>query len=99
MVAVLVSSIHTRVDFSEICADLMVIGYFSQWFGRRRSIVCAAIISAFMIPAWILPTSEGGLSASGFMMQFFVSNTLLYPMISNDFFITLDKLWLQNLKV
>ena len=29
-------------------------------------------MSALLIPAWILPTTEGGLSASGFMIQFFV---------------------------
>jgi len=54
------------------CVGGTVIGYFSQWFGRRRSIICAAIISACLIPAWIMPTAESGLSASGFMIQFFI---------------------------
>ena len=54
------------------CVGGTIIGYFSQWFGRRRSIICAALISACLIPAWILPTTEGGLSGSGFMIQFFV---------------------------
>ena len=54
------------------CVGGTIIGYFSQWFGRRRSIICAALISACLIPAWIMPTTEGGLSASGFMIQFFV---------------------------
>lgn len=54
------------------CVGGTCIGYLSQWIGRRRAMVGAAIISAFLIPAWILPTTEGGLSASGFMMQFFV---------------------------
>lgn len=54
------------------CVGGTILGYVSQWFGRRRTIVCAAIMSAFLIPAWILPTTEGGLSASGFMIQFFV---------------------------
>lgn len=54
------------------CVGGTLIGYFSQWFGRRRSIICAALISACLIPAWILPETEGGLSASGFMIQFFV---------------------------
>jgi MFS family permease len=48
------------------------IGYLSQFFGRRRAIITSAIISCFFIPAWILPKSEGSLSASGFMLQFFV---------------------------
>lgn len=54
------------------CVGGTIIGYISQWFGRRRTIICAALISACLIPAWILPTTERGLSASGFMIQFFV---------------------------
>lgn len=54
------------------CVGGTIIGYFSQWFGRRRAIICAALISACLIPAWILPTTERGLSASGFFIQFFV---------------------------
>ncbi|KAG8960191.1 hypothetical protein FRC03_006915, partial [Tulasnella sp. 419] len=48
------------------------IGYVSQSFGRRRSIVLAALLAGCLIPAWILPTSEGGLSAGSFFLQFFV---------------------------
>ncbi len=54
------------------CVGGTIIGYISQWFGRRRTIVVAALISTALIPAWILPETEAGLSASGFMMQFFV---------------------------
>lgn len=54
------------------CVGGTILGYTSQWFGRRRMIVCAALISGCLIPAWILPTTERGLSASGFMIQFFV---------------------------
>jgi sugar phosphate permease len=54
------------------CVGGTILGYASQWFGRRRTIVCAALISGCLIPAWILPTTERGLSASGFMIQFFV---------------------------
>jgi MFS family permease len=54
------------------CVGGTILGYTSQWFGRRRTIVCAALISGCLIPAWILPTTERGLSASGFMIQFFV---------------------------
>ncbi|KAI1916280.1 hypothetical protein LOZ65_005307 [Ophidiomyces ophidiicola] len=49
-----------------------IVGYVSQWFGRRRSIVVSALMSALLIPAWILPQGEGALSASGFMLQFWV---------------------------
>ncbi|WEW55351.1 hypothetical protein PRK78_000781 [Emydomyces testavorans] len=54
------------------CVGGAVIGYVSQWFGRRRSIIVAALVSGVLIPAWILPYGEHSLSASGFMMQFFV---------------------------
>ncbi|KAF1952972.1 carboxylic acid transport protein-like protein [Byssothecium circinans] len=54
------------------CVGGTIIGYISQWFGRRRSIIVAAFISACLIPAWIMPTTERSLSASGFMIQFFV---------------------------
>ena len=54
------------------CVGGTIIGYLSQFVGRRRTIVIAALISAVMIPAWILPQGERSLSASGFFMQFFV---------------------------
>ncbi|KAI1499023.1 major facilitator superfamily domain-containing protein [Biscogniauxia marginata] len=54
------------------CVGGTIVGYLSQFIGRRRAIVGAALISCCLIPAWILPNTEGGLSASGFMMQFFV---------------------------
>lgn len=54
------------------CVGGTVIGYTSQWLGRRRAIIGAAIISGLLIPAWILPEGERGLSASGFFLQFFI---------------------------
>ncbi|KAG6006466.1 hypothetical protein E4U21_007010 [Claviceps maximensis] len=54
------------------CVGGTIIGYLSQFFGRRRTIICSALLSAIMIPAWILPQGEQALSASGFFMQFFV---------------------------
>ncbi|KAI1098398.1 carboxylic acid transport protein [Jackrogersella minutella] len=54
------------------CVGGTIIGYLSQFIGRRRAIVGAALISCCLVPAWILPTTEPGLSASGFMIQFFV---------------------------
>lgn len=54
------------------CVGGTIIGYISQWFGRRRTIVVAALMSMVLIPAWILPVGESSLSASGFFMQFFV---------------------------
>lgn len=54
------------------CVGGTIIGYLSQWIGRRRAMVVASLISACLIPAWIMPNGEADLSASGFFMQFFV---------------------------
>lgn len=54
------------------CVGGTIIGYLSQFVGRRRAIVMAAFLSACMIPAWILPEGERSLSASGFFIQFFI---------------------------
>ncbi|KAI1840321.1 hypothetical protein JX265_013744 [Neoarthrinium moseri] len=54
------------------CVGGTIIGYLSQFVGRRRAIVVSALMSCFLIPAWILPEGEASLSASGFFMQFFV---------------------------
>ncbi|KAL8407021.1 hypothetical protein RB596_005496 [Gaeumannomyces avenae] len=54
------------------CVGGTIIGYVSQWLGRRRAIILSAIVSACLIPAWIMPADERSLSASGFFMQFFV---------------------------
>ncbi|KAK8170990.1 carboxylic acid transport protein [Phyllosticta citrichinensis] len=54
------------------CAGGTTIGYVSQWFGRRRAIIISALLSACLIPAWILPEGERSLSATGFFIQFFI---------------------------
>ncbi|OBT48086.1 hypothetical protein VE00_01076 [Pseudogymnoascus sp. WSF 3629] len=54
------------------CVGGTILGYLSQFVGRRRTIIAAALVSMALIPAWILPNTEGSLSASGFFMQFFV---------------------------
>ncbi|KAI1008117.1 hypothetical protein K3495_g104 [Podosphaera aphanis] len=54
------------------CVGGTVMGYISQFFGRRRTIIAATLGSTLMIPAWILPRSEPALSTTGFLMQFCV---------------------------
>jgi sugar phosphate permease len=54
------------------CVGGSIIGYLSQFVGRRRAMMVSALMSAILIPAWILPEGEGALSATGFFMQFFV---------------------------
>jgi len=54
------------------CVGGTIIGHLSQFVGRRRAIVVAALLSATLIPAWILPEGERALSATGFLIQFFI---------------------------
>ena len=54
------------------CVGGTIIGYTSQFFGRRRAIIFSSLMAGLLIPAWILPDSEKALSATGFFMQFFV---------------------------
>lgn len=54
------------------CVGGTVIGYTSQWLGRRRAMILSCFICCCLIPAWILPNSFSGLSAGGFMIQFFI---------------------------
>jgi len=54
------------------CVGGTIIGYTSQFVGRRRAMIGSAFMSGCMIAAWILPSGEKALSATGFMMQFFV---------------------------
>ncbi|KAJ5309022.1 hypothetical protein PENANT_c020G10224 [Penicillium antarcticum] len=54
------------------CVGGTIIGYLSQFFGRRRAIIVAALVSGVLIPAWILPQGERSLSVTGFFMQFFI---------------------------
>jgi SHS family lactate transporter-like MFS transporter len=49
-----------------------VIGYLSQHWGRRRSIISSAICGMLLIPLWILAPSTLLLIVGGFLMQFMV---------------------------
>ncbi|MEP7014431.1 MAG: MFS transporter [Verrucomicrobiota bacterium] len=49
-----------------------VFGFLSQRLGRRRSIICAAILGILLIPAWVYSPTLPLLIAGGFFMQFMV---------------------------
>src|SRR6266478_153342 len=49
-----------------------VIGFMSQRWGRRRSIIICAVCGMFLIPAWIFAPGTALLIAGGFLMQFMV---------------------------
>src|SRR6266567_7828932 len=49
-----------------------VVGFFSQYLGRRRLIIWSAICGMFLIPLWIFAPGTALLVAGGFLMQFMV---------------------------
>ncbi|EST06465.1 Major facilitator superfamily [Kalmanozyma brasiliensis GHG001] len=51
------------------CVGGTIWGYMSQWIGRRRAMIVACLVCCCLIPAWVLPTSEKGLEAGGFLLQ------------------------------
>ena len=49
-----------------------VIGFMSQRWGRRRSIILSAVCGMLLIPIWIFAPATGLLVLGGFLMQFMV---------------------------
>ncbi len=49
-----------------------VVGHLSQKWGRRRSIILAAVFGIIFIPLWVFPPGFGLLVVGGFAMQFMV---------------------------
>ncbi|KAI5813219.1 major facilitator superfamily domain-containing protein [Pyronema omphalodes] len=47
-------------------------GYYSQFFGRRATIIVACGLGACLIPLWVLPNSWGTLTMGAFLVQFMV---------------------------
>jgi SHS family lactate transporter-like MFS transporter len=47
-------------------------GALSEKFGRKRTIICAALLSIPMIPLWMYSHSATMLAVGGFLMQFMV---------------------------
>lgn len=63
------ASLSSMIMKSGAVVGGITIGYLSQWFGRRRGMLLPAILSALLIPAWILPETEAGISIGGFAMH------------------------------
>lgn len=49
-----------------------VIGYLSQYWGRRRCIILSAVCGMLLIPVWVFAPGTALLVAGGFLMQFMV---------------------------
>ena len=69
--AATVSKIAIVYNLGAITGGILV-GATSQRFGRRRAIICAALLALPMIPFWIGPASALGLAVGGFLIQFAV---------------------------
>src|SRR3979411_1518081 len=50
-----------------------VIGFMSQRWGRRRSIILSAVCGMLLIPIWIFPPGPALLIAGGLLLQFMVN--------------------------
>ncbi|HEY1769593.1 MAG TPA: MFS transporter [Chthoniobacterales bacterium] len=58
-------------NLGAICGGTLL-GFYSQRWGRRRTIMIAASLGILLIPAWIFSTALPLLIAGGFLMQFMV---------------------------
>jgi MFS transporter, SHS family, lactate transporter len=67
----LTSRISLIYAVGAICGGT-VVGFLSQTWGRRRSIIVAALCGAVLIPLWIFAPSTILLTVGGFLMQFMV---------------------------
>jgi len=65
------STIGIIYAFGAICGGT-IFGHLSQKFGRRRSIILAAIFGIVLIPLWIFSLGLWMLVVGGFAMQFMV---------------------------
>jgi SHS family lactate transporter-like MFS transporter len=58
-------------NLGAICGGTLL-GFYSQRWGRRRTIIIAAVFGILLIPAWIFSPTLPLLIAGGFLMQFMV---------------------------
>jgi len=65
------ASIAIIYNLGAICGGT-VLGFWSQHWGRRRTIIVAAILGIVLIPVWIFSPTFPFLIVGGFMMQFMV---------------------------
>ncbi len=67
----LVASMAIIYNIGAIAGGLLF-GEFSDRFGRRRAMVTAVVMAAFVVPLWLYPHSLWMLAAGAFLMQFMV---------------------------
>jgi MFS transporter, SHS family, lactate transporter len=63
-----------------------ICGYYSQFIGRRLTVVLACIFGACMIPLWIIPESYGPIVAGTFLIQAAVNGAWgVMPILLNEY--------------
>jgi SHS family lactate transporter-like MFS transporter len=65
------SMITIVYSLGAICGGT-IIGFLSQRYGRRRSIIVAAVCGILLIPLWIFAPNTALLVLGGFLIQFMV---------------------------
>jgi len=63
--------VNTAGGFGAILGGICF-GHLSEKFGRRRAIICAALLAIPMIPLWAWSHTVALLAVGGFLMQFMV---------------------------
>ncbi|PWN27912.1 MFS general substrate transporter, partial [Jaminaea rosea] len=62
----------------------LAIAYFSQSLGRRRTMIVCLIIAAAVLPAAVIPTSEGALGAGAFWLQAWAQSWSVIPIYLSE---------------
>lgn len=63
------ASVATMIGQTGAVVGGAIVGYYSQFIGRRLTIVAACCFGLCMIPLWTLPDNFGALVAGEFFLQ------------------------------
>ena len=66
------TSLITAISMLGAMAGGLIVGFFSERLGRRRSMILAATAGLFVIPLWMFAPSEALVVTGAFLMQFCV---------------------------
>ena len=72
-----------------------IVGHMSTFLGRRLSIICAALIGAAIVPAWILVRNDG-IMAAVFFEQFCVQGAWGYDLVLLKLIVVLSPFIFSN---
>ncbi len=67
-----VTALITAISMVGAIVGGLIIGNFSDRFGRRRSMIAAALLAVCVIPLWVFAPSRALVMVGAFLMQFMV---------------------------